>query len=64
MKDGWHVIKGLEVYVEKGRVIRGWLGSGCINRVPAYPYKWDRKLRAYVKGTPSVSAFRKKWFLW
>ena len=39
IKDGWHKIKGYEVYVENGRVVRGVKEDINGGEVPAYPYK-------------------------
>ena len=58
VKDCWHVIKGSEVYVEGGKILRGVKNDTNGSRVPAYPYKWESKYNAWCKGTPTVSAFR------
>lgn len=64
MKDGWHTVKGYEVYVEDGKILRGVKNDTNGSRVPAYPYKWESTNNAWCKGTPTVSAFRgKSWEL-
>ena len=57
VRDGWHRIKGYDVYVENGRVVRGELGHG-MHVVTAFPYKYDKALKAFVIGTPLVSTFK------
>ena len=36
MKDGWHIVRGLEVYIENGLVIRGIKTDSNGGRVTAY----------------------------
>lgn len=36
-KDGWHTVKGYDVYVEDGKVVRGTAGEG-VNYRTVYPY--------------------------
>ena len=60
MKDGWHTIKGYEVYVEDERILRGTVKDGNGNSVTAYPYRhnqeggWDNasgvKVETFRKG--------------
>lgn len=57
IKDGWHIIKGCEVYVENGRVIRGVKNDINGGRVPAYPYKSVED--GWMIGEPAVSTFRR-----
>ena len=42
MKDGWHVVRGLEVYIENGLVIRGIKTDSNGGRVTAYLYRKAR----------------------
>lgn len=58
VKDGWHTVKGYEVYVEDGKIIRGVKEDFNGQRVTAYPYKWDNACHAWCIGTPTISAFR------
>lgn len=39
MKDGWHIVKGEEVYIENNKVLRGIKYDNNGNPVPSYPYK-------------------------
>lgn len=58
MKDGWHIILGYDVYIENNKVLRGTLGEGIAYR-PAYPYKWDKTHRCWIKNTGvSINSFR------
>lgn len=58
MKDGWHIILGYDVYIENNKVLRGTLGEGITYR-PAYPYKWDKKCRCWIKVSGiTVGSFR------
>lgn len=58
MKDGWHIILGYDVYIENNKVLRGTLGEGITYR-PAYPYKWDKRNRCWIKNTGiSINSFR------
>lgn len=50
MKDGWHTILGYDVYTEDNKVLRGTLGDGVTYR-PAYPYKWNKRYRCWIKTT-------------
>lgn len=56
--DGWHKIKGYDVYIEGGRIIRGLSADG---QKTTYPYRkcrsggWDN-----VSGI-SINAFRAGW---
>lgn len=56
--DGWHKIKGYDVYIEGGRIIRGLSSDG---QKTTYPYRkcktggWDN-----VSGI-SINAFRAGW---
>lgn len=43
-KDGWHKIKGMDVYVEDGKVVRGTKQNG---QLTAWPYEYDKDLRYY-----------------
>lgn len=59
MKDGWHKILDYDVYVENNKVLRGTLGEGVTYR-PAYPYKWDKRYRAWIKNIGvNTSTFHK-----
>ena len=58
VKDGWHVVKGYNVYVEGGKILRGTKKDSNGQLVPAYPYKWESAYNAWCNGTPTVSAFR------
>lgn len=57
-KDGWHKIKGCEVFVENGKVVRGIRLDSNGERVTAYPYKYDSTYSTWCKGAPSISAFK------
>jgi hypothetical protein len=56
IKDGWHTVKGFEVYVEDGHIIRGTSGEG-VNYKTTYPYRSARE-GGWEKGEPTVSAFK------
>lgn len=43
MKDGWHIIKGYDVYIEDGRIMRGTTGRGTTTYRAVYPYKYKRE---------------------
>lgn len=51
INDGWHVVKGFDVYVEDGRVVRGVRAM-----VSAYPYRLTKN--GWEIGKPLVSTFR------
>lgn len=54
MKNGWHKVYGIEVYVEDGRVVRGQA-----NGRPIYAYRENRRYGGWDKVTSlSVSAIR------
>lgn len=57
IKDGWRRIKGFEVYIEDGRVIRGIREDVNGGRYSAYPYKSVED--GWMIGKPAVSTFRK-----
>ncbi len=46
--DGWHVIDGIEVYVENGYVARGISQSNEYDRRTVYPYRYIKA--GYNKG--------------
>ena len=60
MKDGWHTVKGYEVYVYEGKVIRGKKYDFNGQELPSYPYKYLDDYNSYVNvsGQLSFSAFR------
>lgn len=43
MKDGWHRIKGYEVFVEDNCIIRGTAGNNT-----TWPYLCNKRLGCYV----------------
>lgn len=55
MKNGWHTVKGIEVYVEDGKVVRGLAGG-----VATYPYEYLKEYNSYtnISGELTLSAFR------
>lgn len=61
VKDGWHTIKGMDIYFENGKVIRGRAkryGSFVI----VLPYKWSNIYHSYVcvkgeKASTFINAF-------
>ena len=57
IKDGWHLIKGCEVYVKSGRVIRGIREDVNGGMYSAYPYKSVDG--GWMIGQPAVSTFRR-----
>lgn len=56
VKDGWHKIKGYDVYIENGYVLRGTLGEGSSYR-PAYVYRACKDGSYTSAGKLSVDAF-------
>ena len=42
VRDGWHVINGIDVFVEDGIVKRG-----VVNDTTVYPYRWDASLNCW-----------------
>jgi hypothetical protein len=46
VRDGWHKIKGMDVYVENGKVVRGTKLNG---QLPAYPYEYVKEYGCYRK---------------
>lgn len=53
IKDGWHRIKGYEIYVKNGRVMRGMVGGGTV-----YPYLDSRRMHCLVNAVGvKVSTF-------
>jgi hypothetical protein len=44
VKDGWHKIKGMDIYVENGKVTHGTKQNG---QLTAWPYEYDKDLRCY-----------------
>lgn len=57
ISDGWHNIAGYSVWVEDGLIRRGTLGEGVTYR-PAWPYRWSKECRAWVKEVLTPDAFR------
>lgn len=54
MKDGWHVISGQNVYVERDHILRG-----VKNNLTVWPYRWNQKYNSWINETGiSVNAFR------
>lgn len=59
MKNGWHKIKGYEVYVEDNYIIRGIKYDCNGYPVPSYPYKRNKNKRDYDNITRvNVSTFK------
>ena len=59
MKDGWHVIKGFEVYVDDNKVIRGVKKDHSGSEVPAHVYKLDEKMQCWNSVSKvNVNTFR------
>ena len=46
VKDGWHKIKGMDIYVEDGKVTHGTKLNG---QLPAYPYEYVKEYGCYRK---------------
>ena len=46
VKDGWHKIKGMDIYVENGKVTHGTKLNG---QLPAYPYEYVKEYGCYRK---------------
>ena len=60
MKDGWHKIKGYDVYVEDNKIIRGIKKDHNGYEVPAYVYIWVEKMHCYNRiEKVNVNTFRK-----
>lgn len=57
VKDGWHTAYGYEVWVEKGKAIRGVQGSG-VSRKTVYFYK-NYGMGSAVKVTPTLETLRR-----
>jgi len=43
MKDGWHIVSGLEVYIENDLILRGTKADSNGSAVTAYLYRRNRK---------------------
>lgn len=46
VKDGWHTIAGLSVYVEDGYIIRATKHDDTL---PAWVYRWSKFNNAWMK---------------
>lgn len=53
IKDGWHNVKGFDIYVENGLVVRAMKYDYNNNLVSAQVYVWDSRDRIWInaKGT-------------
>lgn len=54
MKNGWHVIRGRDVYVEDGKVLRGLKNNG---QETAFPYRKAKQPNCWFRETMTVAAF-------
>lgn len=61
MKDGWHVLKGYEVYVENNMVMHGIKKDHNGEWVPAYPYRYNTTYGGCdnVSGEVKADTFRR-----
>lgn len=58
ISDGWHVIKGQEVYTEDGYILRGVETSG-LKQKTTYPYWYNEKQGFWTNvGRVKVNTFR------
>lgn len=57
VKDGWHVMAGVDVYVENGMVVRGITKDWS---QPLYIYKFDKKMNVYTNIIVPVSTFARR----
>lgn len=53
-RDGWHVVRGRDVYVEGGIVIRGMKHNG---RLSAYPYRKAKQPHCWIREDMTLAAF-------
>lgn len=59
ISDGWHNIAGYEIYVEKGRVLRGLKKDRNGQKVCAFPYRHTPQYGGWTNCSGlSVDAFR------
>ena len=59
IKDGWHFIKGFDVYVEDGYIMRCKKLDRNGSDVPASVYRWNRKYSSWSKeGLITIENFR------
>ena len=56
VKDGWHTVKGYEVYVEGGKVTRAVSDTGQ-GRVAVYTYRITKE-GTYIRCNVSLPALR------
>ena len=61
MKDGWHILKGYEVYVENNMVMRGIKEDHNGERVTAYPNRCNTTYGGCdnVSGEVKADTFRR-----
>lgn len=66
VKDGWHIHKVKDgrnsykqqfVYTVNGRVLYGCVVGHDYNLVRVYPYKFDRRSKKFIHGTPAYITF-------
>ncbi len=55
VKDGWHKVEDVEVYVENGVVLRG---TDADHTTSLHPYRWDSKAREYALVKPKFATFK------
>lgn len=58
VKDGWHIIKGFDVFVKNGKIIRGMKKDCNGDYVPAFPYRATKY--GWSQESPTVTAFRRQ----
>ncbi|MDD6667771.1 MAG: hypothetical protein PUE58_07460 [Lachnospiraceae bacterium] len=57
VKDGWHIVKGFDVFVKDGKITRGIKKDYNGDYVPAFPYRSTKE--GWSQETPTVAAFRR-----
>lgn len=59
-KDGWHIVYGENVFVEKGKVIYGTTKDHNNSEVTCYPYEYNNEHNCWINisGKVTLSSYR------
>lgn len=59
-KDGWHIVYGENVFVEKGKVIYGTTKDHNNSEVTCYPYEYNKEHNCWINisGKTTLSSYR------